>query len=424
MEVSRNTPDPQPNTLQVALTYWPRRSAYRWWQAFDRGELREDIEQIRSLGIDTVRISVPWEEAQPAPTKINGQLLRLLERALDELADAGLHTIVTLFGAATGGALFVPRWIANPDPLSDLLRIGAVGTVIERVDLPPVISEGGYRANQARDLFRDTAVIEAQRYQINEVVGYFGSHPAIQIWQLGEGLELVHPPASEEAIAEWYTTMAEATNNAYNGARILGVVTARGLLNHAGPRPEQIAASCDIAGIALDAPLPLPEFRLDSPDAIEFVYTLASSLAGRRLAAVGLGLPTAPDSRPQLAVDVAYGERITTSLASGQRQSEFLAQTFERLRQLGAPLVVLADYSDYPGDLWRVPPLDQSVRWRTLGLLDVRGREKPAADSVRAFERSSTGGVEALSFEVDPERYWRSPESECARLWRAFMRER
>jgi hypothetical protein len=55
---------------------------------------------------------------------------------------------------------------------------------------PPLLSDGGYRTNKASDLFTDTRVLEAQRYLIHELVGYFGPHPALYAWELGEALFL------------------------------------------------------------------------------------------------------------------------------------------------------------------------------------------------------------------------------------------
>ena len=412
-------------TWDLGLTYWPPRVGYRWWEAFDRGELRENLRQIAALGIRHVRICLTWETVQSAPRKLDSNVLRSFERVLDAAGELGMKLTVSLFPLAIGGSLFVPRWLANPDPLDDLLRLGRLDGPISQVDLPAVVYEGAYRANRSRDFFRDPAAIGAQQYLLHEVVGYFGSHPAVQQWQLGEGLESAHPPTSDTAVAEWFATMVEAARNAYPAARLLGVTSAAGLLQQAGPRPEQIAAACDAVGVALDAPLPLSQFRSDSPDAIEFIYALAAGLAGKPVFALGLGLPTAPDNRPTSIGDAMYGRSITTVLASGQQQSEFLATTLSRLRNLGAPLVVLADFADYPHEAWRYAPLDRSFRSRTLGIIDRSGREKPAVEAIREQASAKrTIAANPLATTLDPERYWHDPARECQRLWLGFMRER
>lgn len=408
----------------LALNYWPRRTGVRWWSQFDRGELREDLQRIASFGISDVRINLLWEDVQPAPRKVNGTVMRAFERALDIAGESGLKVIAGLFPVAIGGSLFVPRWIAHPDLLSEMMRTGMLPD--PQAKQPAVVYEGAYRPSYARDLFRDTAAVEAMGYQIGEVVGYFGSHPAVHYWQLGEGLECIHTPAADDAVAAWFAQMVETARAAYQNAQLFGVTTAHGLLHRGGPRPDQIAAACDLVGVALDSPLPMPGFRADSPDAIEFFYTLASALAGQPLAALGLGLATAPGNRPTTVADMQYGEPIATPLVSVQQQAEFLGSMLEWLHNLGAPLVVLAEYSDYPPALWREPPLDRSIRSRTIGLVEAGGREK--ADSIGALERWNTTPANSttpqLHGDFDPERYWHDPSGECARLWHAWMRER
>lgn len=410
------------------LTYWPRRSGFRWWSAFDRSELREDMQRVAALGLTDVRFCLPWEDVQPAPHKVDCSLLRAFERALDEAGAAGLRVIVGLFPVAVAGALFVPRWIANPDPLADLLRLGSMGAALtETLTLPQVVYEGGYRTSSAADLFRDSSVIESQRYQINEVVGYFGSHPVVRFWQLGAGLERVHPPASDDAVEQWYVIMAETARASHSAAKLLGVTSARGLLSRAGPRPAQLAAVCDMVGVAIDAPLPLPKFHLESLDALEFMYTLACGLAQQPVAVLGLGLPTTPDNRARRVADTLYGEHVTTALVSGPNQAEFIGRAIEQLRAARAPLVLLGDYADYPAP-WHDPPLDRSIATRTRGLIDAAGREKPAADAVRAFAGSTLPATCAarstLAEQLDIDRYWHNPADECARLWRVFLAER
>lgn len=407
----------------LALNYWPRRTGVRWWSQFDRGELHEDMQRIAGFGVDDVRFCLVWEDVQPTPRKVDGVVLRAFERALDIAGESGLRVVAGLFPVAISGALFVPRWVANPDLLSDIMRTGMLPD--EVTNLPAVVYEGAYRPSRARDLFRDTAAVEAMRYQIGEVIGYFGSHPAVRYWQLGEGLERVHTPAADDAVAAWFSQMVETARAAYSGARLLGATSAHGLLHRGGPRPEHIAAACDLVGVTLDVPLPLPGFQVNNPDAIEFFYTLASALAGRPVAALGLGLATAPNNRPTTAGDMLYGESVATPLVSVQQQAEFLGTMLERLRNAGAPLIVLAEYSDYPPGLWREAPLDRSIRSRTIGLVEAGEREK--GDSIGALERWNTtgkGAVQQLQSDFDPERYWHDPQNECARLWQAWMRER
>ncbi len=448
----------------LCLTYWPRRAGYRWWAEFDRAEVREDLQQIRSFGLTQVRFCLMWEHVQPATRKVHSEALRALEQALDIAGEVGLKVIPALFPIAIDGALFLPRWAANPDPLDDIRQIARTGMpfIEEQADQPRVLYEGGYRANKARNLFSDAAMIEAQRYLVHEVVGYFGSHPSIGAWQLGEGLERVHTPDSSSAVYEWFATMVEAARTGHPDAHLIGVTSVRGLTTHAGPRPEHIATTCNEVGLSVDVPLPVRGLRPFSLNGVEFVYELASGLAGQPVTLFGLGQPTAPDNHDGSIADVLYDQRVGTYLASREAQAEYLGEALERVRKAGARGVVLSNYSDFPATLWRNPPLDHTIRSRTLGLIGATGREKPAVEVVRAFAEklpaptsSQAGGTDeqaqkqqpavssfgsnghasfeeaivsvpysVFSSQIDPERYWHNPQDEFQRLWRVFADER
>lgn len=454
----------------LGVTYWPRRSGFRWWSTFDRGEARDELAHIAAVGLDSVRFCLRWEDFQSAPQRMNSASLRAFEQALDVAAEARLQVVAVLFPVAIGGALHLPRWASRPDPIEELQRLARFGRplVVQQAALPPIIYEWGYHENEAPDLFGDQPTSRAQRYLISEVVGYFGGHPAIAGWQLGEGMERAHRPAAASMVQAWYGSMGDAVRAERSTAQVFGVTSERGLLTATGPRPEHLAAVCDVTGISAGSMLPLSNQQPIDVDALLFRYTLASSLAGARLAVVGLGLATAPDNQSGWTSDARYGRASHSYLANQEEQAAFLGVALERLRKAGAHSVWLSAYADYAPDLWRGAPLDQSVRERTLGLITSDGREKTAVQVVRAFastlqgtgnrEPGTEGGGRGVGdtetrrpgeqktgkeeapdtghrtpdnrqqptdfLEVDSERYWRDPQRECERLWREYMRER
>jgi signal transduction histidine kinase len=134
--------------------------------------------------------------------------------------------------------------------------------------------------------------------------------------------------------------------------------------------------------------------------------------------------------------------------AALRRQQEFVADASHELR---TPLTVLRSATDLL-DRHRAEPLQangdlfddvrqeiarlerQTVDLLTLarsdlgelqlalGLVDAAGREKLAAAELRRFaaERRPVLAAAPTALEVDPERYWREPRAEFARLWREF----
>jgi hypothetical protein len=428
----------QSQQFSLGLTYWPRRTAYGWWRAYDRGATRDELAHVAALGCDTVRFCLRWEDFQPSPQRINSATLQALEHALDAAGEAGMRVVAALFPVALGGALQLPSWANGSDPLDELrraTRIAGPAIVVRPSAAPPLLYDDRYRTNQSNDLFTDTRVLDAQRYLIHELVGYFGPHPALYAWQLGEGLERVHKPESAAAVYDWFAVMVEALRAERPNARVLGVVSDRALQNTTGPRPEQIAATCDLLGVAADPPQPPqpPESQRPNHGAyVAFLHALAASLGRRPALVTSLGLPTVPGAglggndrdQPGWIADSAYGRGLRAYRGELEQQATFVEATLDRLQRAGASGAWLAAYADYPEAIWRVPPLDRAIRERTLGLVDASGREKPAAAALARFaaERRPIRDV-APPLDADPERYWREPKRELARLWGEFGAE-
>ncbi|MFN8503592.1 hypothetical protein [Kouleothrix sp.] len=424
--------------FSVGLTYWPRNAGFGWWRAFDRGAAREELAHVASLGCDTVRFCLLWEDFQPGPQRLNSGALNALEQALEAAHAAGLRVVAALFPLALGGALQLPAWANGADPLDQLRRMARLeGPVLVAPPArgPLLLAEGRYRHNQANDLFTDAAVLAAQRYLIREVVGYFGAHPALAAWQLGEGIERVRKPASAAAAHEWLAAMAEAVREQRPGARVLGVVSAHALGMRAAPRPEHIAHTCDWLGVAADPPQPPGGARGNHARFVLFLHALAAALGRRPALVTQLGLPTVAAGQPGWNAagqggqpgwisDSAYGQPLRAYRGDGEQQAMLIEQALDGLQRAGAPGAWLAAYADYPPALWRQPPLDRAIRERTLGLVDAAGKEKLAAGALRRFAAQRRPALEAPApIELDHERYWRDPRRELARLWHEFGAE-
>jgi hypothetical protein len=395
------------------------------WQVYDRGATREELAHIAALGCDTVRFCLLWHDFQPAPERLGSTAMRALEHALDAAQSVGLRVVAALFPVAAGGALMVPSWANGPDVVGALKRGGRQrGVVIVRPPGHiPVLTENGYRPVQTGDLFSEPSILEAQRYLVREVAGYFGAHPALWAWQLGEGFERVHRPDSQAAVRGWFANIGDELRRARPGARLLGVLSARGLGLQAGPRPEELAPVCDLLGVAADPPeLPTEPQRRHTAQAA-FLHALAAGLAGRRTLVTSLGMPLAGAEGPGWRDEESFGRTIQVYSADVNGQARFVEAALERLYRDGAAGAWLGAYADYPEELWQLAPLDRSMRQRSLGLIDAAGREKLAAEAVRAFANT----LQAARYQphppppaVDPERYWHNPRRTMHELWEEF----
>ena len=57
--------DADPETFRLGVNYWPAQLAMGWLQAYDPGVTRRDFLRAKSVGFDTIRIFLRWEDAQP-----------------------------------------------------------------------------------------------------------------------------------------------------------------------------------------------------------------------------------------------------------------------------------------------------------------------------------------------------------------------
>ncbi len=413
------------DTFSLGVTYWPRRVGPLLWQRYDRGAVREELAHIAAIGFNTVRFCLLWEDFQPRPARINGRAMRRLEHALDTAHAAGLRVVLALFPVAVLGQSQVPSWANGPDVVEALRRArqGQPLMIMRPPGLIQVLSGGRYRPVQCGDFFSDPMIVEAQRYLVRETGGYFGDHPAVLAWQLGEGFERVHRPESDQAAAQWFAALSDELKRVAPRAVVIGVVSPTGLKRRFGPRPEHVAAHCTLVGVAVDLPETSVEHQVRHTNPAAYLHMLVAGLAERRVIVLNVGMPTVTNGETAgWFEDDLYGRTALVYRSTTGEQAEFIHTVLERLYNDGAAGVWLASYADFPEALWQAPPLDRTRSYRTIGLIDGLGREKSAVEAVRDFARRirSASTLPAQPPAVDAERYWSDPERTFREWWREF----
>jgi hypothetical protein len=413
------------------VTYWPQRGGYRAWAALDRGAVREELAQIAALGCDTVRLCLRWEEFQPRPDRVGSPALRALEQALDIAQSNGLRVALALFAGAMGGAIQLPAWTTGiPLPHEDddpqlAARFGP--RLLPAEPTTSVLYNDIYHTTPVRDLYADRAQLEAQRYGVREIVGYFAQHPAAWAWQLGYEWERAYLPRSAAEGRDWLAALAEHAR-AQGAKGILGAASPRSLVRRQSIRPDQLADVSDVLAVHTYPAEPLRPARPASPALPAFLHALTAALCEKPVLVASLGLPTAPDNQARYVADRAFGRVTRSYLADEEAQASFVEGALAQLYRDGATGVWLAAFADPPADEWRLPPFDRCQRERTVGVVRPDGSEKPAAAAVRTFAdrlRAGSLGTQGRppTLDTDPERYWRDPQSELARLLREWEGE-
>jgi hypothetical protein len=415
----------------LGVTYWPRTKGITWWRRSDRGELREEFAQAAALGLNTLRFHLLWEAFQPRLDRLASPAMQAFEQALDVAHEQGLYVVATLFAGALGGALCCPPWLTAESAEVDLAHVAGRGRAASArpplltaggADTRRVVFEDGYRSTTLRDLYEDPLLLEAQRYLLRELVGYFAGHPALYAWELGHQTELLRAPRAAEPFAEWQQRLADLARE--RGAqRVMAAAGLRGLARRDGPRPESLAELADGLLAVADPPGALRWPERPALEEALLALGLTQAMAPQaRILIDDVGMPTAFDGHSGWVADEAYGREQASFFADPEYQGDVLAQRLRELHAGGASGVLLAGLADPRRELWAVPPLRRNLRARTVGLLRPDGGEKPAALAVQRFAEELRGGrlgalrAGRLDLGADLERYARQPGAELQRL--------
>lgn len=125
----------------LGINYFPRRKGIKLWQTFDRGEVRDELAQIASWGVDAVRVFLTWQDFQPGEMHINHRALDDLGTLLALAGDQHLRVLPTLFSGPLDGAFFFPDWCLDPQPLRPSVRIISNGREVRHGVLRPIFTD-------------------------------------------------------------------------------------------------------------------------------------------------------------------------------------------------------------------------------------------------------------------------------------------
>ncbi len=406
-------------TFTIGITYWPRRKATAWWQAFDRVEVAEELAHVAALGCHLARIPLLWSAIQPTADRLDHRTLDHLGETLDAADEAGLRVVVDLQVGPACGAFHFPDWAMDWSP---------TGLSPEaQADLPvrQIVNGREETRYRLRDPFADEKMIAAQRRLFREVIGYYTDHPAVLGWSLGHELDRARPPQAADAAAEWLERRVTEIREVAEAAQLFWYSDWAAFSRPSGVRPDHVAAILGTVAVEVHPGLcSLAEHPLDT-EPVRYAVALARALAPETPVWVaGCAAPTVPvpGDPGTMLPDVVDGVTRDVYFASETEQAGFVERVLEEMIADGVAGCWLGHYADFDQVLWEDPPLDRCRRAQTLGLIRRDGSEKPAAESVhRIRQRLERGelnpGQPQRRLEVDPEEYWGAPERHLRRLY-------
>lgn len=400
--------------FRVGVNYWPRRKAMSWWKDFDRGEVAEEFDVIRGLGMSLVRIFLLWEDFQPRPTTVAPSALEDLETVCDVAAQRGLGLDVTFFTGHMSGPNWVPGWLlGGSDPVPHGRQ---------------VVSGANEHGGSYRNPFVDREAVEAAELLLRETVSRLRDHDGIWAWNLGNEPDLFARPPDERTGPEWARRMFGAIRELDDHHHVSIGLHAESLSEDNGLRVDRMFAAADMAVMhAYPIYANFGAAALD-PDAVPFATALTAALSRRPTLMEEFGACTAPPGQDTSTWEwQALGRSWSQVMLSEEALAEHLAMVLPRLVEVGAVGALLWCFADYHEDLWGRPPCDTKLHERHFGLLRPDGSLKPHAEVVRRFVATGpaiTAPSSRARIEVDADELYAAPAAVLPGLFESFRHGR
>ncbi len=363
----------------VGINYWPRSSAMYMWSLFNIDEIRKDFKYIASLGLQTVRFFLNWEEFQPQPNVVQAGTLRKLKLVMDALHDEGLQGMPTFFSGHMSGVNWLPEWTLDPKTPSGRFRTISAG------------KENPYGIGD----FYTGALLEAQRFQVRAVADHLQRHPALYAWDLGNEFSNLREPRSPADAAYWSAELSDELKS-HSNADVTGGIHGEDISRDRNIRPSSICVPWAYATMHGYSVYSSFARGANDCDVVPYLSAITASCANKRVLFSEFGNPTCPPGTVSPADRIALpGEEPISArrpanaaafaCLTEEQMGEYAYAVLGKLHALGALGALWWCYADYNAALRGKPPFDRAPHELTFGIVGSDGTPKPVAKSLRAF---------------------------------------
>ena len=387
-------------TFELGINYWPRRSAMWMWREFDIGEVREDMAQIASIGMDVVRFFAMTRDFLLGPMTVAPEMIDRIGEVVQAAKDAGLRSMPTLITINMSGRFWWPDWMID-------------------------------RTGNHADLFSDPSILRSQALLVGTIARSLAGEGSIRAFDLSNEIDDAQQPRTRDAGWLWTSLLANTVRHAAPG---IPVQVGAHLVSLTSPKYLRID---DIAGVADEDvmhayPLYCKTARsfLD-PELVPFCCALTAGLAatGRPVLMQEFGLCTAAKGvAGHTITDDFLGTPLSQYLASEEEGATYYSEVLERLVATGASGAYAWCLNDYGSRLFDRSPISTAIRERTFGLVRADGSEKPAADVFRKFRQKRDAGLlnEGTAaipqiLDVNADEYYTAPQAHFDRLYSTWI---
>jgi endo-1,4-beta-mannosidase len=397
----------------LGVNYWPRRKAMYWWSNFEAGEVREEFEIIKEIGMSLVRIFLLWEDWQPSPDTVNPEALNNFETVCHTAADLGLSLDVTFFTGHMSGPSWAPEWMLHRD------RPMLPG--VKQVVSSQKLVDCGYA-----NAYTDPATLAAEELLLRTVVSRFKDHPAIGLWNLGNEPDLFARPPDAATGRAWARRLTRLIKELDPTHQVTCGLHVPSLTEDNGLRVHDIFTEVDVPVIhGYPMYTPWAKGPLDS-DFVPFLCALTTALCGKPTLMEEFGGCTeAPGKASSVWQWTAYGQPREQFMASEEDFAAYIEQVLPKLVEVAALGAMLWCYADYIPELYDLPPCKESRHERFFGLVRPDGSLKPHAEVIKRFAATRPTvqpAQRSVSLNISPEEYYQNPLTHAKRLYQNFVK--
>jgi endo-1,4-beta-mannosidase len=351
--------------FRLGVNYWPASVAMDWLSRYDPVRTRDDFRLIGGADLDTVRIFVRWDEAQPTPTRIDPRVLHHLVDAADAAHEAGVELIVTLFTGHMSGVNYIPAWATSPSGGGDRrFRVVSRGLVQPH-------------GTGLRNWYGDPEMVEAASRMATAAASALAGHPAVWAWDLGNESSNCTVPPDGGSAHSWMERMTDALRAADPGRPVTVGIHMEDIEEDRLIGPAEAARWCDF--VCMHGYPIYADFSTGPTDdqLVPFLALVAAWLAGDApVLFEELGLPTLPT---QTAGDGQHPMLVDESAAAS-----YTARVLDNLWNVGCIGALVWCFTDYDTALHDQAPFDEAVHERTFGLWRTDGSPKLAVAEIEA----------------------------------------
>jgi len=350
-------------------------------------------------------VFLTWEAFQPAPNRVDREMLKRLLTVADLAGEIGLSVVPTLFTGHMSGVNWIPAWALGGSDGDDRFRVVSGGSVVQA---------------GLRNWYADPVVVNAQALLAAEAASALAGHEAVWIWDLGnENSNCVIPPSKASARA-WLARLTSVIRAVDDAALVTVGLHMEDLEEDRRLGPREASEACDLVSMH---GYPIYARWADGPTdehLLPFLARVTRWLAhGRELLFSEFGLPTYRRADPTAE---RARRRCPTLLVEEEAAAAYTARALDALRHAGCVGAMLWCYSDYEPALWETPPLDLAPHERSFGLWRADGSPKPSVAAVSAFagvDRRDSADDDTW-IDLDRDEFSLQPHAQLPRLYHRY----